>query len=68
MLLKCSLQSRFWTPSAATLINGLVPPVHSHYKYPPAEIPAKLIQAGADIEARDSKGLTALQISLLSGW
>lgn len=55
-------------PAAACLTNGLVPPVHSHYKYPPAEIPAKLIQAGADIEARDSKGLTALQISLLSGW
>ncbi|GFR45160.1 hypothetical protein Agub_g6544 [Astrephomene gubernaculifera] len=39
-----------------------------HYKYPPSEIPAALVRAGADLEARDKAGLTALQISLLSGW
>lgn len=39
-----------------------------HYKYPPADIPTKLIRGGADVEAKDRKGLTALQISLLSGW
>ena len=39
-----------------------------HYKYPPADIPTKLIQGGADIEAKDSKGMTALQVSLLAGW
>uniref|UniRef100_A0A0G4HAN4 Uncharacterized protein n=1 Tax=Chromera velia CCMP2878 TaxID=1169474 RepID=A0A0G4HAN4_9ALVE len=40
-----------------------------HYKYPPEEIPLALIDAGADMEARSrSDGLTALQISLKSGW
>ncbi|KAG2446897.1 hypothetical protein HYH02_008053 [Chlamydomonas schloesseri] len=39
-----------------------------HYKYPPAEIPAALVKAGADLEAKDKAGLTALQVSLLSGW
>ncbi|GIL74417.1 hypothetical protein Vretimale_2058 [Volvox reticuliferus] len=39
-----------------------------HYKYPPGEIPAALVKAGADMEAKDSNGLTALQVSLLSGW
>lgn len=39
-----------------------------HYKYPPAEIPALLIQSGADLEAKDSNGRTALQVALLSGW
>lgn len=39
-----------------------------HYKYPPAEIPTQLIRAGADLEAKDRGGLTALQVSLLSGW
>mmetsp|Transcript_23454 Transcript_23454/g.51493 ORF Transcript_23454/g.51493 Transcript_23454/m.51493 type:complete len:201 (-) Transcript_23454:240-842(-) len=39
-----------------------------HYKYIPSEIPAALIRGGADLEARDSKGLSALQVSLLSGW
>ncbi|KAF6253459.1 hypothetical protein COO60DRAFT_419456 [Scenedesmus sp. NREL 46B-D3] len=39
-----------------------------HYKYPPAEIPALLIQSGANLEAKDSTGKTALQVALLSGW
>lgn len=39
-----------------------------HYKYPPAEIPALLIQSGANLEAKDSSGKTALQVALLSGW
>ncbi|PNW76653.1 hypothetical protein CHLRE_11g467773v5 [Chlamydomonas reinhardtii] len=39
-----------------------------HYKYPPAEIPAALVKAGADLEAKDKSGLTALQVSLLAGW
>lgn len=39
-----------------------------HYKYPPSEIPAALVKAGADMEAKDKSGLTALQVSLLSGW
>lgn len=33
-----------------------------HYKYPPAEIPTLLIQSGANLEAKDSKGRTALQV------
>jgi ankyrin repeat protein len=39
-----------------------------HYKFPPAEIPALLVQSGADLEAKDAQGRTALQVSLLSGW
>lgn len=39
-----------------------------HYKYPPSEIPEALIQAGANIEAKDRNGNTPLEISLLSGW
>lgn len=39
-----------------------------HYKFPPKEIPAALITAGANLEAKDSKGMTALQVALLSGW
>jgi len=39
-----------------------------HYKYPPGEIPALLVQSGADLEAKDNNGRTALQVSLLSGW
>lgn len=39
-----------------------------HYKFPPSEIPAALLAAGADLEAKDSEGLTALQVSLLKGW
>uniref|UniRef100_A0A383WEG7 Uncharacterized protein n=1 Tax=Tetradesmus obliquus TaxID=3088 RepID=A0A383WEG7_TETOB len=39
-----------------------------HYKYPPSEIPALLIQSGANMEAKDSSGKTALQVALLSGW
>lgn len=39
-----------------------------HYKYVPADIPATLVAAGADLEAKDKSGLTALEISLLSGW
>uniref|UniRef100_A0A7S0R2P2 Uncharacterized protein n=1 Tax=Chlamydomonas leiostraca TaxID=1034604 RepID=A0A7S0R2P2_9CHLO len=39
-----------------------------HYKYPPQDLPAALIKAGADLEAKDRQGLTALQVSLLAGW
>ncbi|KAI8468824.1 MAG: hypothetical protein J3K34DRAFT_426019 [Monoraphidium minutum] len=39
-----------------------------HYKFPPREIPLALIQAGADLEATDKSGRTALQVALLSGW
>lgn len=39
-----------------------------HYKYPPTEIPQSLINAGADLDVKDKRGLTALQVSLLSGW
>lgn len=39
-----------------------------HYKFKPSEIPAALLKAGANKEAKDSKGLTALQVSLLAGW
>lgn len=39
-----------------------------HYKFPPAQIPLALVKAGADLEAKDSSNLTALQVSLLSGW
>ncbi|GFH29851.1 ANK_REP_REGION domain-containing protein, partial [Haematococcus lacustris] len=35
---------------------------NGHYKYPPREIPAALLEAGADKEARDKAGLTALQV------
>jgi len=44
------------------------PVVKGHYKYPPQEIPALLIQSGADLEAKDATGCTALQVALLSGW
>jgi ankyrin repeat protein len=33
-----------------------------HYKYPPAEIPALLVQSGADLEAKNKAGYTALQV------
>lgn len=39
-----------------------------HYKYPPAEIPLALVQAGADLEAKDRQGRTAVEVALLSGW
>eukprot|EP00878_Enallax_costatus_P005036 GHUV01005296.1.p1 GENE.GHUV01005296.1~~GHUV01005296.1.p1 ORF type:complete len:195 (+),score=45.96 GHUV01005296.1:102-686(+) len=39
-----------------------------HYKYPASEVPALLIQSGANLEAKDSSGKTALEVSLLSGW
>jgi ankyrin repeat protein len=39
-----------------------------HYKYPPKDIPAALLTAGADMEAKDRSGLTALQVSLVAGW
>lgn len=39
-----------------------------HYKYPPTEIPKKLIENGIDLNAKDGFGQTALEISLLSGW
>jgi hypothetical protein len=39
-----------------------------HYKYPPTGIPLALVQAGADLEAKDAAGRTALEVALLSGW
>jgi hypothetical protein len=33
-----------------------------HYKFPPAEIPALLVQSGASLEATDAQGRTALQV------
>jgi hypothetical protein len=33
-----------------------------HYKYPPADIPALLIGAGADLEAKNADGRTALEV------
>eukprot|EP00199_Chlamydomonas_sp_CCMP681_P006107 CAMPEP_0119101124 /NCGR_PEP_ID=MMETSP1180-20130426/257_1 /TAXON_ID=3052 ORGANISM="Chlamydomonas cf sp, Strain CCMP681" /NCGR_SAMPLE_ID=MMETSP1180 /ASSEMBLY_ACC=CAM_ASM_000741 /LENGTH=202 /DNA_ID=CAMNT_0007085183 /DNA_START=21 /DNA_END=632 /DNA_ORIENTATION=+ len=39
-----------------------------HYKYQPAGIPAALIAAGADKDAKDKTGLTALEVSLIAGW
>ena len=39
-----------------------------HYKYPPAQIPKMLVDGGIDIDARNAKGETPLEISLLSGW
>mmetsp|Transcript_26335 Transcript_26335/g.71258 ORF Transcript_26335/g.71258 Transcript_26335/m.71258 type:complete len:203 (+) Transcript_26335:50-658(+) len=39
-----------------------------HYKYPPQEIPQMLIDMGADLEQKNSQNLTALEVSLLSGW
>lgn len=48
---------------------SLTPPLFlGHYKFPPNEIPALLIQSGADMEAKDANGRTALQVSLLAGW
>ncbi|GAX73485.1 hypothetical protein CEUSTIGMA_g937.t1 [Chlamydomonas eustigma] len=53
-------------------VNGDTPLLYisraGHYKFPPAEIPSVLVKGGADMEAQDSKGMTALQVSLLSGW
>lgn len=39
-----------------------------HYKFPPAAIPKKLVDSGIDVNAKNGKGETALEISLLSGW
>ena len=39
-----------------------------HYKFPPAAIPTKLVESGIDVNAKNGKGETALEISLLSGW
>ena len=39
-----------------------------HYKYPPAGIPKLLIDSGVDINAKNYSGVTALEISLLTGW
>lgn len=36
-----------------------------HYKYPPAEIPLALVKGGADMEAKDASGKTALEVC---GW
>ena len=35
---------------------------------PPAARVQALVKAGADLEAKDKSGLTALQVSLLAGW
>lgn len=52
-------------------VEGLTP-LHfiarkGHYQYPPREIPEALVKAGADLEAKDGDGLTALEVSLLKG-
>ena len=39
-----------------------------HYKFPPAQIPKMLVDGGIDIDAKNAKGETPLEISLLSGW
>jgi hypothetical protein len=39
-----------------------------HYKYPPTQIPKLLVDGGIDIDAKNAKGETPLEISLLSGW
>lgn len=39
-----------------------------HYEFPPASIPASLIDGGIDINAKNNDKQTALEISLLSGW
>lgn len=39
-----------------------------HYKYPPSGIPKLLIDSGIDVNAKNSNGATALEISLLTGW
>jgi hypothetical protein len=39
-----------------------------HYKYPPANIPKTLVAGGIDINAKNLKGESPLEISLLSGW
>lgn len=50
------------TPPCAHIPHAYPSLVLSHYKYPPADIPAALIKGGADVEATDGKGLTALQV------
>ena len=39
-----------------------------HYKFPPANIPKTLVAGGIDIDAKNLKGESPLEISLLSGW
>jgi len=39
-----------------------------HYKYPPSEIPALLVSKGADLEAKDGNGRTALQVGGEGVW
>jgi len=39
-----------------------------HYEFPPADLPAFLIDAGIDINATNNENKTALVIALLSGW
>jgi Ankyrin repeats (3 copies) len=39
-----------------------------HYVYPPNGIPKLLIESGLDLDAKDRKGQSALEISLLNGW
>jgi hypothetical protein len=54
--LPCFLVCPWWDTAAAAAASG-------HYKYPPAEIPALLVQSGANLEATDAAGKTALQAS-----
>lgn len=39
-----------------------------HYRYPPQKIPAELIKAGANLEARDDEGHTPLMVAADIGW
>ncbi|KAG1672358.1 hypothetical protein FOA52_010976 [Chlamydomonas sp. UWO 241] len=55
-----------------TNANGDTPLLYiarqGHYKYPPADIPRALCVGGANKEAVDKQGMTALQVSLIAGW
>ena len=62
----------------STIVNGVDPvsgnnAMHiiakkGHYKYPPDNIPKLLVTNGINVNARNGRGETALEISLLSGW
>ena len=71
--LVCSICSSFSSQADVNeTLDGLTP-LHyiarqGHYKYVPDGIPQSLIKAGANLEAKDGEGRTALQVSLLKGW
>ncbi len=53
------------SPLCPTPLLRPAPRSQGHYKFKPSEIPSALIAAGADKEAKDRQGLTALQVSLI---